>query len=153
LHNLHFISKNQKGQAIIFFAVLLPVALAFLGFTLDIGRLQLIRTQLQAAVDAASLAGASTAKVIVIGDEWANIYEKKVVLDEDEAEDAAYNCLMENMQHIPQAALLWHDIDPDSDTSTVKVRAKVRIPTYFMNLVGKTYLETSRYSKSTAKAE
>lgn len=141
---------SEKGQVLIFFAALLPVAIAFLGFTLDIGRLQLVSVQLQTAVDAASLAGASTAKTVVVGDDWGNIYAKFMRLDESTAQQAAYDCLLQNIQKIPQAALQWYNIIPNTADCTVEVEARVRIPTYFMGIVGRTYLETYRRSMSTA---
>lgn len=128
----------------------LPVALGFLGFALDIGRLQLASVQLQTAVDAASLAGASTAKTVVVGDDWGNVYAKFLRLDESTAQQAAYECLLQNVQKIPQAALQWYSIVPNAADCTVRVQARIRIPAYFMGIVGRTYLETQRESKSTA---
>ena len=147
---MYRLGRCQKGQALIFFAALLPVAIAFLGFALDIGRLQLASVQLQTAVDAASLAGASTAKTVVVGDDWGNIYTKFMRLDESTAQQAAYDCLLQNVQKIPQAALQWYSIVPNAADCTVRVQARIRIPAYFMGIVGRTYLETQRESKSTA---
>lgn len=143
--------RDERGQVLIFFAALLPIAVAMLGFAVDIGRLQLARVQLQTAVDAASLAGASTARVIIEGDSWGNIYNKYIRMDEATAWQAAYDCLITNVQQIPQATLVFCHIEPKASEGTVEVQATIRIPTYFFGIAGRSYLETSRIARAMAK--
>ena len=51
-------SENRRGVIIVLSAILLVVMLGFVAFTVDIGNVQLTRTQLQSAADAAALAAA-----------------------------------------------------------------------------------------------
>ena len=48
----------RRGVIMVLTAVLLVVMLGFVAFTVDIGLIQLTKTQLQAAADAGALAGA-----------------------------------------------------------------------------------------------
>jgi Flp pilus assembly protein TadG len=50
--------KTEKGQAIIEFALLLPIMLLFLGLVVDVGYWNFQKVQLQTQADAAARAGA-----------------------------------------------------------------------------------------------
>jgi hypothetical protein len=50
--------RNRHGAMFVWFAVLLPVLLIFIGFAIDIGLIYLTRTELQSAADSAALAAA-----------------------------------------------------------------------------------------------
>ena len=52
--------KNEEGVAILYVAVFLLVSLWFVSLAIDVGKVMAARTELQAAADAAALAGAST---------------------------------------------------------------------------------------------
>ncbi len=51
--------RNEKGVAILYVAVFLLVSLWFVSLAIDVGKVMAARTELQAAADAAALAGAS----------------------------------------------------------------------------------------------
>src|SRR5688572_25014200 len=51
--------RDERGIAIIFVAVFLLACLWFVSLAIDVGKVMAARTQLQAAADAAALAGAS----------------------------------------------------------------------------------------------
>ena len=57
MNRLRQLIEEETGQALIFTAVCLVVLLAFLGLAIDVGHLHLVKTQLQAAADAAAMAG------------------------------------------------------------------------------------------------
>ncbi|MEQ1827470.1 MAG: TadG family pilus assembly protein [Pirellula sp.] len=48
--------RKRRGASMLFFAILLPVLIAMLAFAVEIGRMYLVRSQLQTAVDAGALA-------------------------------------------------------------------------------------------------
>lgn len=50
--------RRQKGQIIVFTAVLLPFIIAMCGFTIDFGNMYIHKSRLQNAADAAAIAGA-----------------------------------------------------------------------------------------------
>ena len=49
---------GQRGNVLIWFALLLPVLFGFMALSVDLARLYLVKTELQNAADAAALAGA-----------------------------------------------------------------------------------------------
>jgi len=51
---------SEKGQSMVLFAFMLMGIMAFMAMSIDVGRLVWARTQMQAAVDAAALAGAQS---------------------------------------------------------------------------------------------
>jgi len=57
-HHSGKLLHGQRGSATIWFAVILPVLLGFAALAVDLARLNLVRTELQNAADAATLAGA-----------------------------------------------------------------------------------------------
>jgi len=52
-------AKRERGIAVIFVALFLLVSLWFVSMAIDVGKVMAARTELQAAADAAALAGAS----------------------------------------------------------------------------------------------
>lgn len=57
--------RDQRGQALIITTVAFTAALLIMAVVLDMGRAWLVRTRLQTAVDAATLAGVQKAQVLV----------------------------------------------------------------------------------------
>ncbi len=55
--------RRQRGAVVIWFALLLPVLLGFVALAVDLGRLGMIKAELQNAVDAAALGGALSLSV------------------------------------------------------------------------------------------
>lgn len=53
----HWDKRRQKGQILVFTAVLLPLLIAACGFTLDFGNMYIHKSKLQNAADAAAIAG------------------------------------------------------------------------------------------------
>jgi Ca-activated chloride channel homolog len=48
--------RKRRGTSMLLFAILLPVLIAMLAFAIEVGRMYLVRSQLQTAVDAGALA-------------------------------------------------------------------------------------------------
>lgn len=57
--SLRSLSRDDRGQMLVLFALLIVVLLGFLGLVVDVGRLYVVRQQLRNACDAAVGAGAS----------------------------------------------------------------------------------------------
>ena len=55
---LNRLRRDERGQSMVLFAIALPVIILFIGFGIDLARMHVVRTDLQAALDAAALAGA-----------------------------------------------------------------------------------------------
>ena len=53
----HWDKCRQKGQILVFTAVLLPLLIAACGFTVDFGNMYMHKSKLQNAADAAAIAG------------------------------------------------------------------------------------------------
>lgn len=53
----HWDKRRQKGQILVFTAVLLPLLIAACGFTVDFGNMYIHKSKLQNAADAAAIAG------------------------------------------------------------------------------------------------
>lgn len=53
----HWDKRRQKGQILVFTAVLLPLLIAACGFTVDFGNMYMHKSKLQNAADAAAIAG------------------------------------------------------------------------------------------------
>lgn len=58
MKNLLYFFKNEDGQAMVLFALLIVVLTGFASFVIDLGMVQLTKTDLQNAADAAALASA-----------------------------------------------------------------------------------------------
>lgn len=54
----HWDKCRQKGQILVFTAVLLPLLIAACGFTVDFGNMYMHKSKLQNAADAAAISGA-----------------------------------------------------------------------------------------------
>lgn len=90
--------KDERGQVLILLAVAMTVLFLFSAMMLDFGRVHLVRTQLQAAVDAAALAGVSQADVkIKINPLTGKIIEKWAVVDKQSSRTEAQRIFNQNI--------------------------------------------------------
>jgi Flp pilus assembly protein TadG len=107
--------SDERGIALLYVAIFLLVSLWFVSLAIDVGKLTAARTELQAAADAAALAGASAIDM--------NTLELNKTLSKTRAaEIAASNSAYENVK----TSIV---IDPDADVTFPGVR-KVTVSVY-----------------------
>jgi Flp pilus assembly protein TadG len=70
-------STGDSGQSLVIFAAGLIVFLGFVAMSVDVGRYMWARTQMQAAVDGASLAGAQSMPNKTVAEEYVHLYMDK----------------------------------------------------------------------------
>lgn len=108
----------MRGQALVAVAVALPVLLGMGGLAVDMGRLYAAQARLQAAVDAAALAGSL-----------------HLVDDPDLVNGIVSNAVTEYLvTNYPEAFVT--DISPGPEVRSVCVAAQVDVPMMFMGALG-----------------
>lgn len=86
------LAKNEEGQVLVLFALVLVVLMGFAALTVDVGSMTLTKTKLQTAADAAALAGASELPDDSTAEYTAVEYAKKNGVQESDAiATAGYN--------------------------------------------------------------
>lgn len=110
--------RRQKGSMATLVAVLLPVVLGLVGLGIDSGMLYLSHSRLQAAVDAAALAGSLQLP-----------YDPQ--LDKGLVRGAVTQYMDANY---PEASL--NGVTPGTEERSVTVTATATVPTIFMNALG-----------------
>lgn len=135
---------RESGQVGIALAVWVFVLLLIMGLALDAGRAMMLRSRVSDAADAAALAGASTGVTVYEVDALGRVWSKSVSLDPDLAREAALDCLSRNMEHVPGAELLEASVEVDPARRTVLVRARARVGTHLLGVLGSSWrwLET-----------
>jgi Flp pilus assembly protein TadG len=87
LSNLTKLARDERGQVLIIFTIMVPVIMGVIGLSLEVGRYRLLNSQLQDLADAAALAGAkqldgtsgaraaatSAAEALANGTWWSNV--------------------------------------------------------------------------------
>ncbi|MCK4719079.1 Tad domain-containing protein [bacterium] len=114
---------GQRGNAILYVAILMPVLIGFAGLVTDYGRGVYTKTQLQRAADAGALAGAS------------------YIPNETEAHYKAAQLVAENYDNVIKANYVRQ-----GDDYTVELETS--IPTFFMRFFGHYTMEV--YAEATA---
>lgn len=116
---------RQKGQIIVFTAVLLPLIIAACGFTVDFGSMYVHKSKLQNAADAAAIAGAAA---------YRDFKNTPDVYGHDDADDYAEFSVYDNLAN-------WRDIERiyqvrvgDDGTAYYRVLLTEKVPVYFLRL-------------------
>ncbi len=144
----HFL-ENQSGQTIVVVAVMLTFLLGMAGMTVDVGRLMVDHAQLQAATDAAALAGAqalpnSTATTV------ATTYS--AVSGSKNAASNLSNVTMASgypaLKCLTTLKAMGMACVSPGNANAIQVRETMTVPMYFMGLFGKSTMTVS--STSTA---
>ena len=109
----------DRGSVAITFGLIMSVLLLFIGLAVDIARLHYVRTQIQASLDAASLAAAKL------------LDTQTTTASEVQAMAAAYFQANIKNDKLHGATLAHFTATPDFTTGTVKATVDVDLPMYF----------------------
>lgn len=121
----HWDKCRQKGQILVFTAVLLPLLIAACGFTVDFGNMYMHKSKLQNAADAAAIAGGYAFR-----DNKENI-DSHPRADNASTESAKSNLTnFDDMGHLYQARM-----DKDG-VIYYRVELSESVPVYFLRLFG-----------------
>lgn len=112
--------RRQKGQIIVFTAVLLPFIIAMCGLTVDFGNMYVHKSKLQNAADAAAIAGA-----------YAYAENNK---DENKAYTAAKKSIDANLPNTTLASGKCKPIPGDEGKIYYGVKISENVPIYFLRL-------------------
>ena len=113
--------KQQKGQIIVFTAVLLPFIIAMCGLTVDLGNLYIHKSKLQNAADAAAIAGAYA---------YADNGESTTVFPMARA--ASRESLDTNLPDTALASGRCRPIESSNGKTYYAVRISENVPIYFL---------------------
>jgi len=142
-HTPHHPPRRQDGAIAVMVALSLIVLLAVVGLVVDAGMAYVIKARLNAAVDAAALAGA---RAVPIGN---NQGEQRA-----SAQTAASNFFHANIPDnylLAKPKLLGVDVTFNSGTVTIDVRAEAPMPVSFMQVLGFTSLNPNAYAQTIRK--
>ncbi len=114
--------KNEEGQVLILFALLLAVLTGFAALAIDVGSMTLTKTKLQTAADAAALAGANELPNDSTAEYTAVEYAKRNGVQESDV-----------------TATAGHDGDPNK----IKVVCKKKVSHTFARIIGFTDTDIS----------
>ena len=109
----------DRGSVAITFGLIMSVLLLFIGLAVDIARLNYVRTQIQASLDAASLAAAKLPDT------------HTTAASEVQAMAAAYFQANIKNDKLHGANLAHFTATPDYKTGTVKATVDIDMPMYF----------------------
>lgn len=121
----HWDKCRQKGQILVFTAVLLPLLIAACGFTVDFGNMYMHKSRLQNAADAAAIAGGYAFR-----DNKENIDEHPKA---DKASEESAKSNLNNFKGIGQ--LYQARVDKDG-VIYYRVELSESVPVYFLRLFG-----------------
>ena len=112
-------AQRQKGQILVFTAVLLPLVIAATGFTVDYGNMYLTKSKLQNAADAAAIAG---------GWAYCNNGISKTVTDA-----AATDSVKTNMSEVTKENQNYKVGTNQKGDVFYKAELKSQVPIYFLS--------------------
>lgn len=118
-------AKAQKGQIIVFTAVLLPLLIAATGFTVDFGNMYIHKSRLQNAADAAVIAGA-----------WEYVRNNETIGQGNHnlADETAHDYVHRNMNGINDSAIECNAGLNNQGATLYRVRITEDVPVYFLRL-------------------
>lgn len=138
----HLNRQNEKGQALVILALSAVSLMALLGLIVDAGNIYLKKQKLQAAIDAASIAGITTLVTTVSEAEGPDPDKT----GKDQAEAAAKQMAAFNMQQmgldtrsldlIQQDITAQAKVHPVSRQMTLSVDANITVNTLLLGLLG-----------------
>lgn len=119
----HWDKCRQKGQILVFTAVLLPLLIAACGFTVDFGNMYMHKSKLQNAADAAAISGAYAYR------DYGDTPEKH-----KNADDFAEFSLHDNIANATDLERIYQARIADDDNTYYRVLLTEEVPVYFLRL-------------------
>lgn len=116
---------RQKGQIIVFTAVLLPLMIAACGFTVDFGNMYVHKSKLQNAADAAAIAGAAA---------YRDFDNKPGQWQHMDADDFAEFSVRDNLANWRDIERIYQAREVDDGTTYYRVLLTEEVPVYFLRL-------------------
>lgn len=121
----HWDKCRQKGQILVFTAVLLPLLIAACGFTVDFGNMYMHKSRLQNAADAAAIAGGYTFR------------DNKENIDEHpKADNASEESAKSNLSNFKGIGQLRQARVDKAGVIYYRVELSESVPVYFLRLFG-----------------
>ena len=118
-------SKAQKGQIIVFTAVLLPLLIAATGFTVDFGNMYMHKARLQNAADAAAIAGGHSF-----------VQNNDTLSNHPHADEAAEKSIDLNHPKIANIIRDYKARNTDQGITIYRVHLTESVPVYFLSFFG-----------------
>lgn len=119
----HWDKCRQKGQILVFTAVLLPLLIAACGFTVDFGNMYMHKSKLQNAADAAAISGAYAYR------DYGDTPEKH-----KNADDFAEFSLHDNIANATELERIYQARIADDGNTYYRVLLTEEVPVYFLRL-------------------
>ena len=118
-------SKAQKGQIIVFTAVLLPLLIAGTGLTVDFGNMYMHKARLQNAADAAAIAGGHSF-----------VQNNDTLSNHPHADEAAEKSIALNHPQIADVKRDYRARNTEQDITIYRVHLTEAVPVYFLSFFG-----------------
>lgn len=121
----HWDKCRQKGQILVFTAVLLPLLIAACGFTVDFGNMYMHKSRLQNAADAAAIAGG-----------YAFRDNKENIDEHPKADNASEESAKSNLSNFKGIGQLRQARVDKAGVIYYRVELSESVPVYFLRLFG-----------------
>ncbi len=121
----HWDKCRQKGQILVFTAVLLPLLIAACGFTVDFGNMYMHKSKLQNAADAAAIAGG-----------YAFRDNKENIDEHPKANNASEESVKSNLTKSDGIGQLYQARVDKDGVIYYRVELSESVPVYFLRLFG-----------------
>lgn len=121
----HWDKCRQKGQILVFTAVLLPLLMAACGFTVDFGNMYMHKSRLQNAADAAAIAGG-----------YAFRDNKENIDEHPKANNASKESVKSNLSNFDSISRLCQARVDKDGVIYYRVELSESVPVYFLRLFG-----------------
>lgn len=121
----HWDKCRQKGQILVFTAVLLPLLIAACGFTVDFGNMYMHKSKLQNAADAAAIAGG-----------YAFRDNKENIDSHPKADNASKDSAKSNLTKLDGIGQLYQARMDKDGVIYYRVELSESVPVYFLRLFG-----------------
>lgn len=121
----HWDKCRQKGQILVFTAVLLPLLMAACGFTVDFGNMYMHKSRLQNAADAAAIAGG-----------YAFRDNKENIDEHPKADNASEESAKSNLSNFKGIGQLRQARVDKAGVIYYRVELSESVPVYFLRLFG-----------------
>lgn len=121
----HWDKCRQKGQILVFTAVLLPLLMAACGFTVDFGNMYMHKSKLQNAADAAAIAGG-----------YAFRDNKENIDEHPKADNASKESVKSNLSNFDGISRLCQARVDKAGVIYYRVELSESVPVYFLRLFG-----------------
>ena len=121
----HWDKCRQKGQILVFTAVLLPLLIAACGFTVDFGNMYMHKSKLQNAADAAAIAGG-----------YAFRDNKENIDSHPKADNASTSSVKSNLTNFDNIGQHYQARVDKDGVIYYRVELSESVPVYFLRLFG-----------------